>query len=211
MPKTKCFDENYSEYEDWFERNKYVYLSELKAVRQFIPNEGKGLEVGVGSGKFAVPLGIKTGVEPSKNMKKLAEEKGLKVYEGVAELLPFEDSSFDFVLMVTTICFVDDINKSFCEVKRVLKENGLFIIGFVDKDSPLGKIYESKKDRSVFYKDAIFYSVKEILSILRENNFDNTEVIQTIFGKLPEINKVQRFKEGFGEGGFAVIKAVNSK
>ncbi|MBF7097741.1 class I SAM-dependent methyltransferase [Alkalibacter mobilis] len=160
MPKTKCFDENYMDYEEWFDKNRYVYLSELKAVKHFVPQIGTGLEVGVGSGKFAVPLGIKIGLEPSEKMKQLAESKGVKVYGGVAEALPFEDSSFDFVLMVTTICFVDDVDKSLREVKRVLKKNGKFIIGLVDSESPLGKIYKEKKDGSVFYKDAIFYSAK---------------------------------------------------
>lgn len=42
-----------------------------------------------------------------------AEKQGIRVYCHEAEDLPFSDSEFDFVLMVTTICFVDDISKSF--------------------------------------------------------------------------------------------------
>ena len=47
-----------------------------------------------------------------------------------AESLPFADSQFDFVLMFTTICFLDDIETAFNEVYRVLKSGGSLIIGF---------------------------------------------------------------------------------
>ncbi len=199
--------ENYSQqYEDWFERNEFIYKSELKAVKHFIPEGKKGLEVGIGSGRFAKPLGIEIGVEPSLEMRKLAEHRGLEVYDATGESLSFTDNSFDFVLMVTTICFLDDVQKTFKEVRKVLKEEGSFIIGFVDKNTSLGKIYEEKKKDNVFYKKAKFYSAEKVLSLLKEYNFKNIEVVQTLSGKLPEIDKVQDFKEGHGEGGFVVIK-----
>jgi len=53
--------------------------------------------------------------------------------------------------MVTTICFVDDVLQSFQEVHRILKTNGAFIIGFVDKESPVGNFYLNDKDRRLFY------------------------------------------------------------
>ena len=207
MPKTKPFDENYEQYEEWFENNKYAYLSELKAVKHFIPEDKRGIEIGIGSGKFAVPLGIKIGVDPSKAMAKLARERGLKVYIGVGEKLPFESSSFDFALMVTAICFLDDVEKSFSEVKRILKPGGSFIIGFVDKQSALGKQYLRYKNENVFYKIAEFFSTKQVIEILKNTGFKNFEIVQTVFGELSSINKIQNFKEGFGKGGFVVIKS----
>ena len=58
-------------------------------------------------------------------MGKIANKKGVNVIEGVAESLPFTDSQFDFVLMVTTICFLEDIETAFNEANRVLKSGGL--------------------------------------------------------------------------------------
>lgn len=205
--KTEPFDKHYQKYENWFERNEYVYKSELKAVKHFIPANEKGLEVGVGSGKFAAPLGIQIGVEPSKEMRKLAEKRGIEVFDAAGEKLPFEDASFDFVLMVTTICFLTDVEQSFQEVKRVLKQQGSFIIGFVDEDSPLGKEYLAKKEGNVFYKDATFYTTEQVLSLLDKYEFSNIEIVQTVFGQLSAVNEVQNFKKGYGEGGFVVIKA----
>lgn len=37
-----------------------------------LPNIGKGVEIGVGTGRFSAPLGIKLGVDPSWEMSKLA-------------------------------------------------------------------------------------------------------------------------------------------
>ena len=68
----KVFDRNWEDYEDWFERHKSIYSSELKALKKVIP-EGLGLEIGVGSGRFAQPLGAKIGINPSRNMLKLAK------------------------------------------------------------------------------------------------------------------------------------------
>ncbi len=210
MPKTRPFDENYNTYEKWFEINKYVFKSELKALKHFIPQNKKGLEIGIGSGIFAKPLGIKVGNEPSKEMRRLARERNLTVYDDVAENLSFKDNSFDFALMVTTICFVDDIKKSFQEVKRVLNKKGIFIIGLVDKKTSLGEKYKEHKEESVFYKEAVFYSTKEVLSLLKDCGFKNPEVVQTVFGDLSKINNIQNFKKGFGEGGFVAIKTYNN-
>jgi ubiquinone/menaquinone biosynthesis C-methylase UbiE len=209
MPKTESFDKHSKRYDDWFEDNRHAYLSELKAVRHFIPEKGNGLEIGVGSGKFAEPLRIKTGIDPSRKMRELAKERGLDVYDAVAEALPFEDNSFDYALMVTSVCFLDDIGKAFEEVKRVLKANGLFIIGFVDSESPLGRIYEKNKHKNVFYRDAVFYSTGEIMGILDKAGFAGIETVQTVFGALSEIGSEQDFKTGYGEGGFVAVKSIN--
>ncbi|WP_457569242.1 class I SAM-dependent methyltransferase, partial [Desulfurobacterium sp.] len=160
MAKTESFDRFYREYEDWFERNRDVYKAELELIRSLLP-QGKGIEIGVGTGRFAAPLGIKIGVEPSDVMAEVARKRGIEVLKGVAEALPVPDESYDFALMVTTVCFVDDVLKSFKEAFRILRKGGVFIVGFVDKNSPLGKRYQEKKDKSRFYKEATFYSTEE--------------------------------------------------
>jgi len=207
MAKTEPFDKHLNDYEEWFEEHKYVYESELEAVRHFIPKKKKGIEIGIGTGRFAIPFGIKEGVEPSGGMRYLAIYKGLDVYKGTAEELPLSDKSYDFALMVTTICFVDDVEKAFCEAKRILKPGGSFIIGLVDKDSSLGKTYEKLKEQNKFYRYATFYSADEVKNLLEENNFTNIEIVQTVFGKLESIHNIQDYTKGYGDGGFVVIKA----
>ena len=207
MAKTKPFDEHVKEYEQWFNDNYYVFKSELEAVREVLPAGVKGLEIGIGGGIFAEPLGIKEGVEPSLPMREKANERGIYPVDGVAEELPFADESYDYALMVTTICFVDDIKKAFKEAHRVLKENGNLILGFVDKNSPVGKSYLKNKDKSLFYKDAVFYSTKDITEMLKTNGFSIISTSQTIFNPLDEVKTIQPPAKGSDKGSFVVIKA----
>jgi len=161
IKRVEPFEKHAKEYDVWFDENELVYLSELEAVKSMLPDSGTGIEIGVGTGRFAAPLGIKLGLEPSKSMASLARKRGIEVVEGMAESLPFEDSSFDFVLMVTVICFLNDVGKALSEAYRVLKPGGSIIIAFIDKNSTIGKMYEQRKNEDVFYKEATFYSVEE--------------------------------------------------
>lgn len=207
MPKTRPFDDYSDQYDDWFVSNKYAFQSELNAIKKALPANGDIIEVGIGSGIFAAPLGIKEGVDPSEAMLKKAKKRGIRVMDAVAENLPYTDKSKDAVLMVTTICFVDDIYKSFQEVHRVLKDDAYFIIGFVDKNSPVGKFYLEQKDKNVFYKDAIFFETEELYKTLEDTGFRINNTYQTVFGKIDQINEVQNISVGYGEGSFVVIKA----
>jgi SAM-dependent methyltransferase len=207
MARVDAFDRHFREYEQWFSDNCCAYRSELKAVGHMLPAAGEGLEVGVGSGRFAEPFGIKIGLEPSAAMRRLAQSKGIEVYDGVAESLPFAGERFDFVLLVTTICFVDDPDRCFQEARRVLKDGGVLVVGFVDKDSPLGRVYQERKEQNPFYREATFYSTRQVLSLLRRTGFYQPQVIQTVFGELGDIDTVQDFRSGCGEGGFVVVRA----
>ena len=211
MLKIEPFEKHVSEYEAWFENNRFVYESEIMAIKRQLPKKGEGVEVGVGSGHFAAPLGIRFGVDPSSKMRTLARNRGIIVIDGVAENLPFENCRFSFVLMVTTICFLDDIEASFKEVYRILKPGSHIIIGFIDKDSLVGKLYQQHKNESEFYKEATFYSVEEVTSNLKKAGFINLKFTQTIFHRLSAIKKLEPTKVGYGEGAFVVVKALKPK
>jgi ubiquinone/menaquinone biosynthesis C-methylase UbiE len=165
------------------------------------------MEVGVGSGRFAAPLGIRLGVDPSCKMRELARSRGIEAIDGVAEELPFDDCRFHFVLMVTTICFLENINAAFEEAFRVLKPGGNLIIGFIDKECPVGIRYQQRKSESVFYREAAFYSVDEVISNLKRTGFIDLMFSQTIFRCPSEIAGLEPVKKGYGEGSFVVAKA----
>lgn len=205
MPKIDAFEKHSDAYDDWFEKNQGAYEAELKAVRQLLPaGDVRGMEIGVGSGKFAVPLEIKIGVEPSEQMAVKAGKLGIEVHSGVAEALPFPADQFNFVLMVTTICFVDDVIQSFREALRVLVSGGCIIVGFVDMESELGQKYLQNRHKSKFYKEATFFSTKEVLDHLQAAGFGATEVVQTLIPA--DTEKI--VLDGYGEGAFVVIKAI---
>jgi len=200
------FDNYTKEYEEWFEKNKFAYLSEVVALKKVVlEGKGKGLEIGVGTGRFAEPLGVEVGIDPSENMLKIAESRGIKTILGKGEELPFADNEFDFILVAFTICFVDDAKKVIEEAKRVLKNNGRIIIGIIDKNSTLGKIYQNKKSKSKFYRIARFYSTEEVIEMLKKCGFGNIKTCQTLFDLPENLSKIEYPKEGYGEGGFVVI------
>ena len=204
MTKTAPFDEQSNDYDAWFEKHPDLYLAELEAVRSFIPANGSGVEIGVGTGRFAAPLGIPIGVEPAPRMAELARQRGIEVLEGVAEALPFADGSFDFAVMVTVVCFLDDVAQAFREAFRILKPSGTLVIGFIDRESELGRQYSLRKEQSRFYRDATFYSVDELESLLTKAGFSNFAYRQTL---LPEETIDLTVLEGHGSGGFVVIRA----
>lgn len=201
------FERHSKQYDEWFDRNQDAYQSELNALRKLLPPIERGLEVGVGSGRFAVPLGFEYGVEPSIEMCKLARERGNVTVSGVGESLPFKDSVFDGVLLVTTVCFIDRLDRALEEVGRVLGEGGAVLVGLIDKDSPVGREYLERKDESIFYSSANFYSVPEMVEMLRSAGFSNFNYTQTIFGDIGHLNEIHPVSDGWGEGSFVVIKA----
>jgi len=206
MPRTRPFEEHVDRYEAWFSEHRFVYESEVRAVRALFEPRGPSLEIGVGSGRFATPLGIRFGVEPARAMRRLARRRGIGVVAAVAERLPFRDGSFDGALMVTTICFLDDAEAAVPEAYRVLQPGGQFVVGFVDRESPLGLAYQRHRGESVFYKEAEFYSTGEVAALLRGAGFGELGFNQTIFRPLHEIRELEPVKPGYGEGSFVVVR-----
>jgi SAM-dependent methyltransferase len=207
MAKTKGFDENPARYDGWFERHAALYESELAALCELMPAEGEGLEVGVGTGRFALPLGITRGVEPSAPMREIARSRGVDVLDGVAEHLPYSDDCFDLLLIVTTICFVDDVGAALMEARRVLRPSGSILIGFVDRESPVGRYYLEHKSENPFYREAEFLSTEEVSRHLKEAGFGNLTFRQTLFGAPGEREEVDNPEEGYGRGSFVAVRA----
>lgn len=206
MVRTDPFQKYAAQYDQWFEEYRFVYEAELQAVRSLLPHGKRGMEIGMGTGRFAIPLGIEVGIEPSGNMRAFARERGVKPLGGVAEKLPVKDSAFGFVLMVTTICFLDDMTEAFREACRVLSEGGYLIVGFVDRNSPIGQEYVRHQHENVFYREATFYCVDEVLKAMKIAGFHGFTFRQTIFKDLSQITEHEAVRSGYGQGSFVVIR-----
>jgi ubiquinone/menaquinone biosynthesis C-methylase UbiE len=114
---------------------------------------------------------------------------------------------FDFAVMLFCISYFNSLSAAFKEAYRVLKSDGSLIVGFIDKESTIGKQYEARKADSLFYKQARFYSVEKVVNELAQAGFRHLEFRQTLFGELDSIQTDQPSKEGYGEGSFVVIQA----
>ena len=207
---TDIFEKFAQEYDDWFVRHELAYQSELAAIKTLMPAPGTGLEIGVGTGRFAGPLGIAVGVEPAKAMAAIARKRGIKVLEAYAEELPFEEKSFDFVLMVTVLCFLAEPFRALSEATRVLKPRGRLLIGMIDPGSPLGRSYAANQEKSKFYREANFHPVGQVLKWLENLGYQDLQTCQTIFQDLAAITAPEPVKEGHGAGVFVVISGEKS-
>lgn len=209
MRQTDPFESHAPEYDAWFEEHAAVYESEILAIRQHLealPENVQGIEVGLGTGRYAAMLGIKEGVEPASPMRETAIKRGIEVMDATAEHLPYKDLRFDFVLFVT-ICHFNNVKKAFKEAHRVISKGGVLVVAFIDKSGIIGRGYEEKKPISTFYKHARFYTVDEIKTLLKDSGFKQPVFTQTLFGTLEEIREVQAPKDGYGEGSFVVVRA----
>lgn len=73
--------------------------------------------------------------------------KQVFVQAGSAEILPWEDNTFDMVTAVETVYFWPNIEKCFTEVERVLKPGGQFaiIVEVTSKDSVWTNLVDGMK------------------------------------------------------------------
>ena len=208
VPRVAPFNDYHQRYEAWFEKHKAAYISELLALRPFVPWEGRGIEIGVGSGRFAAPLGVQVGLDPSTAMLIHAAARGIQTVEGRAENLPFAVGTFDYALVVTTICFVDSPTQMFSETHRVLRPGGRLVIGFIDRESALGQDYLAHQAESVFYREATFYSADEVERLLLECGFSISGWGQTLALPLPETREIEPLRPGRGKCAFVVVAAT---
>ncbi|RRQ20766.1 class I SAM-dependent methyltransferase [Thiohalobacter thiocyanaticus] len=211
MPRVAPFEAHHARYETWFDRHEAAYFSELLALRAFVPWEGQGLEIGVGSGRFAAPLGLQVGIDPSPAMLAYAVSRGIATVQGTAESLPFADSRFDHALVVTTICFVDSATAMLAEAYRVLKPGGRLVIGFIDRESALGRHYLAHQAESVFYREASFFSADEVADLLTTTGFSIQAWAQTLAHPLPETRDIEALRPGRGQCAFVVVCAHSDK
>ena len=207
MPVTEPFDRHRDAYEAWFHRFGPAYESELAAVRTLLP-QGLICEVGVGTGRFAAPLGITLGIDPSLVMLELARERGIQVARASAEALPFPPQSLDAILMVTTVCFLEDPHRAFLEARQALTPQGSLVLGFVDLASPLGQAYEKRRASSRFYGPARFWSTRELKQALQHAGFQVSEVVQTLFGPIDAMEQPDPVQPGHGRGAFVALRAA---
>lgn len=106
-----------------------------------MPKGSKILDVGCGTGayltRFAAMGFAPSGVEPAPGMLAVARRDNpkLRVEQGVATELPFENASFDAVLAIEVLRYLHraDIQKALSEMLRVLRPGGLLFTTMVNR------------------------------------------------------------------------------
>jgi ubiquinone/menaquinone biosynthesis C-methylase UbiE len=141
------YDNIASGYEELHKEEQLAKISLIK--KYFNPQKNKKLlDVGCGSGISTVVWNCDiAGIDPSKELIKIAKQKKGNYYIGGAENLPFKDNEFDYVISLTAIQNFDDIDKGLKEIKRVGKDKFIltFLKASLKKDKIKQLIYDNFK------------------------------------------------------------------
>jgi ubiquinone/menaquinone biosynthesis C-methylase UbiE len=122
------------------------------------------VEVGAGTGaNFAhYPPGASGAcVEPSAEMLKVARGKerpeGFALVQARAETLPFADATFDAALATLVFCSVESPQKSFAELKRVVRAGGrVVLVEHVRPRGALGFLFDALSPLAAWLLDDHF-------------------------------------------------------
>ncbi len=203
------FDTRADEYDAWYDRCPRTFDAEVRALWRLLPPSGNWVEVGVGTGRFAAALGIKTGVEPAAAMAEYARARGITVHMGVAEALPLPPESYDAVFFITSLCFVHDVRKAFAEARRILRPGGTCIVGMLPKSSRLGRSMDAAGGDDPFFRHATLRETRDVVRELDRAGLSITGTVHTLRGSPARFElKTQRPVRGRRRGSFVVLRAV---
>lgn len=166
------FEKYALDYDRWFDEHAREYDAELSRIRRLMPApDSRSIEVGIGSGRFAAPLGITLGIEPSQSLGRMARERGIEVVRGRVEALPIRNASCSSVLLVTVICFLDDPAEAFAELHRILVPGGFLVLACIERGGAIHRKYIMDGGKGRFLSRARFYSREEIGEALGKAGF----------------------------------------
>lgn len=164
-----------SRYDQWFESKKgeRIFRVEAACMRDLLGDAPRPwLEIGVGTGRFAQALQVDEGIDPSPAVLEYASKRGIRTHVGRGENLRFGNNHFGAVIMIVTICFLQNPLQVLNECRRVLKSEGFLLLGLVPKDSSWGQDYMMKAQQNhAFYKTATFYTNSEIVKMCHTAGF----------------------------------------
>jgi len=137
------------------------------------------LDFGCATGSYCLELkrfGFEcVGVDINEEYIKIAQQKGVEAYL-IKDYLPFDDDSFDTVIMFEVLEHVQDSNRILKEAKRVAKKNILITV-------PNCADFETLRNHRLTYEhfldlDHINFFTRKDLENLLCNHFDNFEITE---------------------------------
>lgn len=164
-------------YDRWYATPRGAWIGRretalLRAALQCRPGES-ALDVGCGTGFFTRALagtttGTVAGVDANAAWIEYARGRGpdsISYYSADACALPFADRSFDIVIAMAALCFIEDQRGAVREMVRVARRR--IAIGLLNRHSLLW-YREGRHGGSGGYRGAQWHTVREALSLLAD-------------------------------------------
>jgi ubiquinone/menaquinone biosynthesis C-methylase UbiE len=180
-------------YEEWAEkydrdsaRNPSIVMEQGIIIPMLTPTRHDSiLEVGCGTGRLTVPVAKKCGhvtaIDFSQRMIEVAKRKSSDLSNiefrrvDIRRGLPFENGRFDKVLAALVINHVDNIEKFFMEVYRVLRKGGSFVFDDIVPDSEFFEVrYPGTLDKAFEKGASVFatHSLQDCVNSLHRAGFE---------------------------------------
>jgi len=219
--KSSAFEEVAEDFDAWFDKNRFIFESELLAEKHFLINPENAISIGVGSGLFASKLGIKYGVEPAEKMAERARERGIEVKIGTAENVPFPDEQFSTVLLSTVLSYAKDPHQAVQEAFRILKPGGYIVVSFLTREGSYAMMYDlaylhGQHDSAIspkhpypvkFIRETHWLSTAEVTTLLQKAGFIDIKYVQTLTKHPKYTNEeIEKPVEGYEKGDFIVVQ-----
>lgn len=171
----EIFDDWPGRYEQWFKTPIGTLVKEYEnelIMEMLDPRQGEEiLDAGCGTGIFTLSLLVAgayvTGLEISLPMllgaKKILAGYPFRSIQGDMTALPFLDHTFDKVISVTAIEFIEDAGHAIGEAFRVTKPGGCIVVATLNGLSPWAtRRKEAGEKGHPLFRHAIFRSPREM-------------------------------------------------
>jgi SAM-dependent methyltransferase len=180
---------NPAEYDGWYATPRGRWIGETEyalAARALAAQPGDSLlDVGCGTGWFtrraAADNLVATGLDPNSvwlDFARAHSSPALNWVEGDARDLPFADASFDHVLSIAALCFVDDERQAVAEAVRVARRR--FAIGWLNRSSLL-YWQKGRHGGSGAYRGARWHTAREVRALFAGLPVKNLKLRSAIF------------------------------
>lgn len=168
--RASVFESHADRYDAWYDSptGQAVFAAERGALEPLLTALPRPwIEVGVGGGRFASALEVPYGVDPSASALSLARRRGIQAMIARGEALPVRDGGAGAVLLVVTLCFVDDPLRVLREARRALRPDGGIVLGLVPADGPWGRHYRALGAAGhAYYARARFFTRENLRDLL---------------------------------------------
>lgn len=145
------------------------------------------LEIGVGSGRVCIPLLKETrlhfvGIDISKAMLKIAKRKltchreKSNLILADAEYLPFRNETFNLVICVSTLHYLNSVELVLQEISRLLKRKGVFIYGDICMHEMDTTGFMDKLEKTISLAHGRYYKTSQMRRTIEKYGIQITKI-----------------------------------
>jgi 2-polyprenyl-3-methyl-5-hydroxy-6-metoxy-1,4-benzoquinol methylase len=161
---------------------RYKHLIENKFININIDKEFKEkikiLDIGGGSGRFAIPLSTKHNVsviEPNITALKILKDKcsEINIVNDSFEDYDFKGQTFDVIIIMEVLQYLNNLEQVFQKLNSLLNSDGMIIFHLINLSS--WKVLKSRRLKKSLYPGACRYT--ECIKLINKNNLSITDMV----------------------------------